>query len=97
MPVPPNPGRPVSPGRPSRVPPMLCSRRHFLTGSSMGIGSLALAWLLKQDGLLAAPAKPQLVEPTYDLLPKKPHFEPKAKAMISIFLIGGPSQIDLFD
>jgi hypothetical protein len=76
---------------------MLCSRRHFLTGSSMGIGSLALAWLLRDEGLLAAPSKPLLEEPHYDLLPKKPHFEPKAKAMISIFLIGGPSQIDLFD
>ena len=54
---------------------MLCSRRHFLTGSSMGLGSLALAHLLRQDGLLAAPAKPQLVEPTYDLLPKRPPLE----------------------
>src|SRR5262249_22316284 len=76
---------------------MLCSRRHFLTASGRGIGSLALAPLLRELGLLAAPSKPLLVEPTYDLLPKKPHFEPKAKAMISIFLIGGPSQIDLFD
>jgi hypothetical protein len=76
---------------------MLCSRRHFLTASSMGIGSLALASLLREQGLLAAPSKPLLEEPHYDLLPKKPHFEPKAKAMISIFLIGGPSQIDLFD
>ena len=63
----------------------------------MGIGTLALASLLREEGLLAAPAKPLLVEPTYDLLPKKPQFEAKAKAMISIFLIGGPSQIDLFD
>lgn len=75
----------------------LGSRRHFLTGSAMGLGSLALAHLLHQDGLLAAPAKPQLEDPTFDLLPKKAHFEPTAKAMISIFLIGGPSQIDLFD
>jgi hypothetical protein len=76
---------------------MLCSRRHFLNASSMGIGSLALSWLLREEGLLAAPSKPLLEEPHYDLLPKRPHFEAKAKAMISIFLIGGPSQIDLFD
>jgi hypothetical protein len=76
---------------------MLCSRRHFLTGSTMGLGSLALASMLRDEGLLAAPAKPQLDDPTFDLLPKRPHFEPKARAMISIFLIGGPSQIDLFD
>jgi hypothetical protein len=33
----------------------------------------------------------------YDLLPKPPHFAPKAKAMISLFMMGGPSQMDLFD
>ena len=33
----------------------------------------------------------------YDLLPKTPHFPAKAKAMISLFMIGGPSQMDLFD
>lgn len=73
------------------------SRRHFLSQSGIGLGSLALASLLRDEGLLAAPSKPLLGDVTYDLLPKKPPFEPKAKAMISIFLIGGPSQIDLFD
>jgi hypothetical protein len=75
----------------------LCSRRHFLGANTMGIGSLALAWLLKQDNLLAGPVKPDLEARTFDLLPKKPHFEAKAKAMISLFMIGGPSQMDLFD
>ena len=42
---------------------MLCSRRHFLNASSMGIGSLALSWLLREEGLLAAPSKPLLEEP----------------------------------
>ncbi len=37
------------------------------------------------------------VAPRYDLTPKKPHFEPQAKAMISLFMMGGPSQMDLFD
>lgn len=79
-------------------PSYLCSRRHFLHANGMGIGSLALAWLLRQDGLLAAPTKPNVDgEIRYDLLPKKPHFAPKAKAMISLFMMGGPSQMDLFD
>lgn len=73
------------------------SRRHFLATQTMGVGSLALAWLLRQDGLLAAPAKPSLEREIFDLTPKQPHNEPTAKAMISLFMHGGPSQVDLFD
>ena len=79
----------------------LCSRRHLLHTSALGLGSIAAAWLLKQDGLLAkesaAPVKPNLEATTYDLLPKRPHRPPRAGAMISMFMLGGPSQIDLFD
>jgi hypothetical protein len=76
----------------------LCSRRHFLHANGFGLGSLALATLLQRDGLLASPVKPQLAgEERYDLKPKKPHFDGKAKAMISLFMMGGPSQMDLFD
>src|SRR5712671_573078 len=76
----------------------LCSRRHFLHANGFGLGSLALAWLLRQDGLLAGPVKPNVDgPPRFDLLPKAPHFEPKARAMISLFMMGGPSHIDLFD
>ncbi len=78
--------------------PSLCSRRHFLHANGFGLGSLALAWLLRQDGLLAGPVKPNVDGlPRFDLLPKAPHFEPKARAMISLFMMGGPSHIDLFD
>ncbi|MEQ1860609.1 MAG: DUF1501 domain-containing protein [Chthoniobacteraceae bacterium] len=78
---------------------LLCSRRHFLHAGGFGLGSLALAQLLRGDGLLAAPIKPHAIgeTPSYDLLPKAPHFEPTAKAMISLFMMGGPSQMDLFD
>jgi hypothetical protein len=76
----------------------LCSRRHFLYSGAFGLAGLGLAHLLQQDGLLAqTPAKPDLEPKAYDLAPKPPHFAPKARAMISIFLVGGPSQIDLFD
>ena len=76
----------------------LCSRRHFLQANGFSLGSLALAWLLKQENLLAGPVKPNTDgPPRFDLLPKKPHFAPKAKAMISLFMMGGPSQMDLFD
>lgn len=77
--------------------PHLCSRRHFLHAGGFGLGGVALASLLQRDGLLAAPVKPAFGEPTYDLRPKQPPFEAKAKAMISLFMMGGPSQMDLFD
>ncbi len=79
----------------------LCSRRHMLHTSAFGLGSVAAAWLLQQDGLLAdesaAPVKPELEAKTYDLLPKQPDHPAQARAMISMFMLGGPSQIDLFD
>jgi hypothetical protein len=74
------------------------TRRHFLASNAMGVGGLALAWLLNEDNLLAAPAtKPDLEKRTYDLTPKPANFEPRAKAMISLFMGGGPSHIDLLD
>ncbi len=76
----------------------LCSRRHFLHANGFGLGGLALATLLQRDGLLAAPVKPLMPgSERYDLTPKKPHFDGKAKAMISLFMMGGPAQMDLFD
>ena len=51
------------------------SRRHFLAQQALGIGSLALSWLVARDEARAAPLKPTLEKPTFDLLPKAP---PKA-------------------
>lgn len=74
------------------------SRRHFLAQQSLGMGSLALAWLLKQDRAAGEiPSQPLLERPTYDLKPKAPARPAKAQAMISLFMQGGPSHIDLFD
>lgn len=76
----------------------MLSRRHFLATQTYSLGSLALAWLMSREGLLAAPVKPPTLErPVYDLKPKQPHAEPKARAMISMFMQGGPSHVDLFD
>lgn len=74
-----------------------CSRRHFIHSSAFGLGGLGLAHLMSGEQAKAAPPKPQIEQIHYDMLPKKPHFEPKAKAMISIFLMGGASQLDLYD
>src|SRR5215207_5931935 len=66
----------------------ILARRDFLRTVGGGIGSLALADLLHADGATA---------PINPLAPKKPHFAPKAKNVIFLFMEGGPSQMDLFD
>src|SRR5215471_15943969 len=75
------------------------SRRGFLFQSGGGIGGLSLAWLLSQDGLLGASAgacdaKASGFNP---YAPKPPHFAPRAKRVISLFMSGGVSHIDTFD
>ena len=75
----------------------LVSRRAFLERNALGLGGVALACLLTDEKLLAnPPTKP--VEPrVLDLMPRQPHFQPQAKAMISLFMQGGPSHVDLLD
>jgi hypothetical protein len=73
------------------------TRRHFLAGSTLGIGGVALTWLLHQDGLLADQVRPELERRSYDLRPRRPHHEPKARAMIYMFMQGGPSHVDLLE
>src|SRR5262245_53806798 len=72
---------------------LLQSRRNFLATSASGIGLLAVASLLREEGRLVA-AEPDAINP---LAPKPPHFAPKAKNCICIYLEGAPSQLDLFD
>jgi hypothetical protein len=72
------------------------TRRHWLKNSGMGVGAIALQWMLaSQRGESAPPILK--AKPHNDLLPRQPHFEPKAKAMISLFQHGGPSHMDLTD
>ena len=71
------------------------SRREFLARNALGIGSVALAWLMKEDQLLAMPANVPKKPPTFDLKPKMAQREPQARAMISLFMHGGPPHMDL--
>ena len=73
------------------------NRRQFLRHNTMGIGGLSLGWLLNRDKLLATPPAVPRGEQSFDLTPKQPHHTPKAKAMISLFMHGGPSHMDLTD
>lgn len=70
------------------------ARREFLATFACGVGGLATAWLLAQDGVLAAEGASAEANP---LAPRPPHYQPRARACIFIFLEGAPSQIDLFD
>src|SRR6187397_2207595 len=79
-------------------PPLIqFTRREFLARNAMGVGSVALAWLLGQDRLLATPPAIPRGPQSFDLKPKRPHFAPRARAMISLFMHGGPSHMDLLD
>ena len=71
-------------------------RRRWLQQIGMGIGAIALELMLAQE---AARGQPPVIKdkPHRDLHPRATHFEPKAKAMISLFQHGGPSHMDLTD
>ena len=69
------------------------SRRDFLTKTSLGLGAAALGSLMTPSQLLA---KTLSEGPEKGIL-GKPHFPPKAKRVIYLFMSGGPSQIDLLD
>ena len=76
---------------------MRSARRHFLAQGAMSLAPLAMSWAMQRDGLQAAPVKPELARQSFDLLPKHPRKTPRATAMISMFMQGGPSQVDLMD
>ena len=74
------------------------SRRDFLRRAGGGFGLLALASLLDRDGLLAAAALTEhSTRNTNPLAPRPPHFAPRARSVIFLFMSGGPSHVDLFD
>ncbi len=70
------------------------TRRDFLATTASGLGAVALGSLLKADNVLAAPTPASTGTP---LAPHTPHFAPKAKNCIFLFMAGAPSQLDLFD
>src|SRR5215203_4458298 len=69
------------------------TRRHFFSRCGLGLGSIALGSLLNEQRLFgAAPSEVQ-----NPMAPKAPHFAPRAKNVIYLFMAGGPSQLELFD
>ena len=66
------------------------SRRNFLKSATAGFGYTAFAHLAAQEALRAKTFQ-------NPLLPKQPHFEPKVKRVIFLFMQGAPTQHETFD
>ncbi len=78
-----------------RTHALATTRRHFFRECGVGVGKIALASLLSDGmsaGTFASPAGSG-----NPLAPGVPHFAPKAKRVIHLFMAGAPSQLDLFD
>ncbi|MBM3802237.1 MAG: DUF1501 domain-containing protein [Acidimicrobiia bacterium] len=71
------------------------SRRSFLQDCAGGLGSIALWHLMRQEG--RAGSHESAIPNVNPLRPKLPHYTPKARNVIFLFMAGAPSHIDLFD
>lgn len=70
------------------------SRRELLRTSGAGFANLALSGLLAEEALLGRTQAGGHADP---LAPRSPHFAPRARRVIFLFMHGGPSQVDTFD
>ena len=73
------------------------SRRHLLARCGTGLGLMALGSLMQDAGLLAAASPAPGVSRATPLSPRAPHFTPRARRVVHLFMNGGPSQVDTFD
>ncbi len=80
--------------------PYAPTRRSFFSDAATGLGAIALAQLLADDGLLGketkAPQRPA-IDPRQPNAPRKPHFAAKAKNVLVIFCSGACSHVDTWD
>ena len=70
------------------------TRRQFFGKFASGLGGAALASLLPPAVVNALESQ---AKPRFGGLPELPHFAPKAKRAIYLFMSGAPSQLDLYD
>src|SRR5688500_4661261 len=75
----------------------LLDRRAFLADAASGLGGIALAALLADQGLLAADPVRPAVKPDAPLAPRPPHFPARAQRVLSIVCSGAVSHVDTFD
>ena len=84
-----------SSGGPAKSP--VANRREFLRRAGGGFGWLALASLLQKDGLAGGSVRASSAFQSNLLAPRQPHFAPRVRSVIFLFMSGGPSHVDLFD
>jgi len=75
--------------------PLQITRRHFFRDCRMGVGKIALASLLTSSAARAGSS--DAASHANPMAPRAPHYAPKAKAVIHLFMAGAPSQLDMFD
>jgi len=75
----------------------LMSRRDALWQAGLGCGGLALSSLLAQSSPAGTFEQKTIIDPVNPTAVRPPHFAPKAKRVIFLFMYGGPSQVDTFD
>jgi len=86
-----------------RFTPAPLTRRQMLARSACGFGAVALAGLLDKIAQAAPPSSPFTTTPSASPNPQSaialrpPHFPPRAKSVIFLYMDGGPSQVDTFD
>jgi uncharacterized protein (DUF1501 family) len=74
------------------------TRREFLRSAGGGFGTIALAALLAEQGLLAGGAEAESPSAVLNpLAPRPPHHHARAKRVIFLFMSGGPSHLETFD
>jgi uncharacterized protein (DUF1501 family) len=86
----------------SREHKLAITRRHFFHECGVGVGKMALASLLSEAFVARAAAAQNPTENRESkienpLAAREPHYAPKAKRVIHLFMAGAPSQLDLFD
>ena len=72
------------------------SRRRFLHQMGTGFGALALSAMWRMDAQAAGKPAVEL-DPLNPFAARPPHFAPRAKSVIFLFMVGGPSHVDTFD
>ncbi len=70
------------------------TRRHFFHDCGVGVGAMAISALLARESQAGDAPRSTRSDP---LAPRKPHFAPKARAVIFLFMAGAPSQLELFE
>src|SRR4051812_6155072 len=77
--------------------PHNCSRRDFLARTGAGFGAVALNALSNLNATAAERRQSSIIDPLNPYAPRAPHFRARAKSVIFLFMVGGPSHVETFD